>query len=150
MRVRRDISSVPLRTGNETWTRFVELVSGPGAQNLEQLKAAGGVIASIIADEVPAERPFILEGVGPQLRVYCRYGPEAIQEGENVDPLPWVPTAGDWTLHVPCDAANLEWVTAAMSKASSRIKVFDAAEAERANDTDSSENTIEVDWAVKD
>lgn len=150
MRVRRDISSIPLRSGSETWDRFVELVSGPGAQNLDQLKAAGGVIATIIADEIPAERPFVLEGVGPQLRVYCRYGPNALQEGEAVDPLTWIPTAGEWTLHVPCDAGNLGWVKAALAKISPHMKVFDAAEAERADEDGSAESTIEVDWDVKD
>jgi hypothetical protein len=150
MRIRRDISSIPLRSASETWDRFVELISGTGALDLDQLKAAGGVIASIIADELLAERPLLLEGVGPQLRVYCRYGPEAIQEGIGVDALTWTPTAGEWILHVPCDAENLNWVRAALAKTSPRVKVFDTAEADRGEDEKAPSAPIEVNWSLKD
>ena len=136
MRIRRDISSIPLRSGSETWARFVELVSGVDSNDAEHLAAAGGVIASIIADEIPADRPFLLEGVGPQLRIYCRYGAEAIQEGDDVDPLTWNPTAGDWTLYVPCDGENIGWVGNALSKISRRLKVFDVAESGAREDLD--------------
>ena len=150
MRVRRDISSVPLRTASETWDRFVELVSGAGALHLDELKMAGRVIASIIADEILAEQPLLLEGVGPQLRVYCRYNAEAIQEGADVDALTWTPTAGDWTLHVPCDADNLAWVRAAVV-AAPRIKVFDAANGDRFEEETAADSAlIEVNWNVKD
>ncbi|HTZ68275.1 MAG TPA: hypothetical protein VMB83_12595 [Roseiarcus sp.] len=150
MRIRRDISSVPLRTASETWDRFVELVSGPGALYIGELKAAGRVIATSIADEILAERPLLLEGVGPQLRVYCRYGADAIQEGTGVDALTWTPTAGEWTLHVPCDAENLAWVRAAVAK-TPRIKVFDAAEADRFEEATAADSApLEVDWNLKD
>jgi hypothetical protein len=151
MRIRRDISSVPLRTALETWDRFVQLVSGPGALYLDELKTAGPVIATIIGDELLSERPLLLEGVGPQLRVYCRYGAEAIQEGADVDPLTWTPTAGDWTLHVPCDAENLAWVKAALAK-TPRIKVFDTTEAADRFEVDKAADSapIEVNWNLKD
>lgn len=150
MRIRRDISSIPLRTASETWERFVELISGPGALYLDELKVAGRVIATIIADETLAERPLLFEGVGPQLRVYCRYGADAIQEGANVDALTWIPTAGDWTFHVPCDAENLPWVKAALAK-TPRIKVFDAAEADRFEEETAADGApIEVNWSLKD
>jgi len=151
MRIRRNISSIPLRSASETWDRIVELVSGPGARYLGQLKAAGGVIASIIADEVPAERPLLLEGVGAQLRVYCRYGAEAIQEGADVDPLIWTPTAGEWILHVPCDAENIAWVKAALAKTSPRIKAYNIAAADRAEDEKRDGSVpIEINWDMKD
>ncbi|HEV2439792.1 MAG TPA: hypothetical protein VGX97_07000 [bacterium] len=134
MRVRRDISSIPHRSSAETWQRIVDLVTGAGSKDVEQLKSAGGVIAAIIADEHPSSRPIMVEGVGPQLRVYCRYGLKAIEEGSSVDSLTWNPTAGNWTMHVPCDAENIEWVKASLAKTSPRIKVFDVAEAELVGD----------------
>ncbi len=151
MRVRRDISSIPQRSASETWQRIVDLVTRVDSTDVGQLQRAGGVMASIITDEHPSSRPILLEGVGPQLRIYCRYGLKAVEEGNSVDALTWNPTAGDWTMHVPCDADNIEWVRASLGKTSPRIKVFDVAEAERAEDDQLSAATkasgpIVVDW----
>src|SRR5688572_9689637 len=103
MRIRRDITSIPERSASETWQRIVDLVTGSDSKDGQQLKAAAGVMGSIITDEHPAKRPILLEGVGPQLRIYCRYGMDAVEDGTAVDALNWNPTAGDWTMHVPCD-----------------------------------------------
>ena len=37
-------------------------------------------------------------------------------------------------MHVPCDAENIDWVKASLSKSSPRIKVFDVDEADRAEE----------------
>lgn len=154
MRVRRDISSIPHRSASDTWQRIVDLVSGADSKDVQQLKSAGGVIASIIADEHLSLRPILLEGVGPQLRIYCRYGLKAVEEGSSVDALTWNPTAGDWTMHVPCDTDNIEWVRTSLGKTSPRIKVFDVAEDERAEDDQPSavanaRSPIVVDWNLR-
>jgi hypothetical protein len=154
MRVRRDISSIPFQSAGETWQQIIDLVTGPGSKDIEQLKAAAGVMGSIIADEHPAARAMILEGVGAQLRIYCRYGMKAVEEGGAVDALTWNPTAGDWTLHVPCDSENIEWVKASFTKTSTRIEVFDVAAADRSEEGDTnsapkSESGIIVDWDLK-
>src|SRR5258706_521465 len=132
MRVRRDVSSVPCRSATETWERIVDLVTGTDSQHVKQLTDAAGVMGSIITDEHPSSRPIMLEGVGAQLRIYCCYSMKAIEAGVSVDALTWNPTAGDWTMHVPCDGENLEWVKASLATTSSRIKGFDVADAERA------------------
>src|SRR5713226_9696583 len=124
MRIRRDISSIPHRSASETWQRIVDLVTGADSKDVDQLKRAEGVLASIITDEHPAARAIVLEGVRPQLRIYCRYGLKAVEEGSAVDALTWNPTDGDWTMHVPCDTDNIEWVRASLGKTSPRIKVF--------------------------
>jgi hypothetical protein len=134
MRIRRDIGSIPHRSASETWQHILDLVTGLGSKDVHQLQAAAGVLASIITDEHPGSRAIMIEGVGPQLRIYCRYGMKAVEEGSGVDPLTWNPTAGDWTMHVPCDAENIIWVKTSLSKSSPRIKVFDVAEADRADD----------------
>jgi len=134
VRVRRDISSIPERSAGETWQRVIELITGADSRDVEQLRTAAGVMGSLITDEHPAARPILLEGVGAQLRIYCRYGMGAVEEGKNVDALTWNPTAGDWAMHVPCDAENLEWVRQSLAKTSPRLKVFDVAEDDRAED----------------
>jgi hypothetical protein len=154
MRVRRDISSIPLQSGSETWQRIIDLVTGPGSIDVRQLKEATGIMGSIIADEHPAVRAILFEGVGPQLRIYCRYGMNAIDAGGSVDALTWNPTAGDWSVHVPCDAENIDWVQAALSKTSSRMKVFDVNTSDRADeDTDREEkgaaDELVVDWNIR-
>ena len=151
MRVRRDISSVPFQSAGETWKRIMELVTGPGSKDIGQLHAAGSVVGSIITDELPAQRAIVLEGVGPQLRIYCRFGKKAVEAGEAVDVLTWNPTAGDWTMHVPCDAENMDWVKKSLAKTSPRIRIFDVAEDERADAEDAvaatpGTNDLTVDW----
>jgi hypothetical protein len=154
MRVRRDISSIPSRSAGDTWQRIVDLVTGPGSKDVQQLKNATGVMGSIITDEHPSIRAIMLEGVGPQLRVYCRYGMKAVEEGGKVDSLTWNPTAGDWTMHVPCDERNIEWVKKSLAASSPRIKVFDVAEADRAGEEEKTAmakgtGNIVVDWNLK-
>jgi hypothetical protein len=153
MRVRRDVSAIPLRSAGETWKTLINLVSGPDSRDIHQLRNAAGVMGSIITDEHPAVRAMMIEGVGPQLRIYCRYGMKAVEEGDTVDSLTWNPTAGDWTMYVPCDAENIEWVKASLSKSSPRVKVFDVTEADRAEEEEAGAaakgSGVVVDWNVK-
>ena len=81
-----------------------------------------------------------MEGVGPQLRIYCRYGMNAIEQGSEVDPLNWNPTAGDWTMHVPCDAENIDWVKKSLVEQVARIKVFDVDDEDRAEEEQQQES----------
>ena len=153
MRVRRDISSIPHRSASETWQCIVDLVTGPGSNDVQQLKTAAGVMGSIITDEHPAKRAIMLEGAGPQLRIYLRYGMKALEEGGKVDSLTWNPTEGDWTMHVPCDDENMDWVKKSLA-ACPRIKVFDVGEEDRAEDEQESSTAkaragIVVDWNIR-
>jgi hypothetical protein len=154
MRVRRDISSIPFRSATDTWHRIINLVVGDGSKDVSQLRAAAGVMGSIITDEHPASRAIMLEGVGAQLRIYCRYGTNAVEEGAGVDALTWNPTAGDWTMDVPCDKENIDWVRESLAKSSPRIRVFDVAEADRAEQEETSaaagkSDAVVVDWNIK-
>lgn len=151
MRIRRDISSIPDRSASETWQRIIDLVTGNGSKDTQQLKAAAGVMGSIITDEHPAARPILVEGVGPQLRIYCCYGVNAIENGGKVDPLNWNPTKGDWTMHVPCDAENIDWVRKSLAGTSPRIRVFDVKDEDRAEDEQeetAAKSEIVVDWNI--
>ena len=154
MRVRRDISSIPFRSAGDTWQSIIDLVTGTGSKDVQQLKNAAGVMGSIITDQHPAARAIMLEGVGAQLRIYCRYGMKAVEEGGKVDSLTWNPTAGDWTMHVPCDRENLDWVKESFSATSPRIRVFDVEETDRAEEEETRAATksgagVVVDWNIK-
>lgn len=155
MRIRRDLSSIPLRSASETWQSIIDLISGPGSTDMEQLARSAAVTGSIITDEHPANRAIVVEGVGPQLRIYLRYGMNAVEDGADTDALTWNPTKGDWTMHVPCDADNITWVRKSLA-AYARIKVFDVAEAERSEDEDDvstaakADTGITVNWDIKD
>lgn len=154
MRVRRDVSSIPCRTASETWQRITDLITGTDSVDVGQLSAAEGVLATIITDEHLANDALVIEGVGPQLRVYCRYGLKAVEEGTAVDALTWNPTAGDWTMHVPCDTENLGWVTSSLAKSAPRIKAFDMAEGNQAEDETKATaapagSRLVVDWNFK-
>jgi hypothetical protein len=153
MRVRRDISSIPLRSASDTWQGIIDLVTGPGSKDAEQLRQAAGVMGSIITDEHPASRAIMIEGAGPQLRIYLRYGMKALEEGTKVDALTWNPTDGDWTMYVPCDEGNIEWVKKSLA-ACTRVRVFDVAETDRAEDEEDAsvtraESGIVVDWNLR-
>jgi hypothetical protein len=128
-------------------------VTGSGSKDTDQLKRAAGVMGSIITDEHPAECAIMLEGVGAQLRIYLRYGMKALEEGTKVDSLTWNPTGGDWTMHVPCDEENIAWVKQSLAGCP-RIKIFDIAEEDRAEDDETvsvskAEDSIVVDWNLK-
>ena len=43
MRVRRDISSIPFCSAGDTWQRIIDLVTGAGSKDVQQLKKAAGV-----------------------------------------------------------------------------------------------------------
>jgi hypothetical protein len=151
MRIRRDLNSIPCQTASETWHQIVALVTGPGSRDVQQLHGASGVLASIITDEHPSSRAIMIVGVGPQLRIYCRYGMKAVEKGGEADALTWNPTAGDWTMHVPCDAENIEWVKTSLAQTSPRIKVFDVAEADRAEEdtVPTKSSGVVVDWNLR-
>jgi len=154
MRVRRIVSSIPCRSASETWEEIVDLITGRGSIDVKQLKDASGVLASIITDGHPSEKAITVEGIGAQLRVYCVYGMKAVEEGKKVDSLNWNPTAGDWTMHVPCDAENISWVKSALAKSSPRIRVFDVEEEDRAAQEEATSvekraDSVTVDWELK-
>lgn len=154
MRVRRDISSIPHRSASETWQRIIDLITGADSKDTQHLDDATGVMGSIITDEHPAGRPILVEGVGAQLRIYCTYGMRAIEDGSAVDPLTWNPTAGEWTMHVPCDNENLEWVKASLAKTSPRIRAFDVEQEERSEENGAGAATkaaggIVIDWNIR-
>jgi hypothetical protein len=125
-RVRRTFAATPVRSASLTWAAIVDMVAPDGSTGRSTLTAAGGVAASLIAAEAWRAMPLIVSGTGPQLRVYCLYGEDAILgEDTNEDALSWSPTDGEWRMEVPCPPADLDWVTSAFRDVSRRIAVVD-------------------------
>jgi hypothetical protein len=125
-RIRRSFVASPVRLASVTWSTIIETVAPEGAPGRPELVALTGVAASLIAGEAWRYTPVVVSGVGPQLRIYCLHGEDAIVgDDRNEEPLTWSPTDGDWSIRIPCLSADLEWVTAAISEISPRISIDD-------------------------
>lgn len=121
--VTRTFVSVPERSASATWGAIIQLIA-PDASGVarRELDAVAGAACSCIADEVLANDPLVVYGVGPRVRIYGLYGNDAI-EGDDVNeaPLSFVPTDGDWRMSLPCLAEDLEWVQRSLKTVSSRV-----------------------------
>lgn len=119
---RRDFRSSPHRDAGETWSAIVEMLSAPGSEARLVLVDVAGIAASIIADRACSGSPIIVSCEGPQTRIYCLYDDDAIDGSDsNEDPLGYDPLKGDWTVSLPCEADDLEWVSAALARKGERI-----------------------------
>lgn len=108
----RRFASTPVRTATETWQVITEAAAPDAGAARDELSAASGTIALLIADEVTSDRPLIFSGNGPQIRIYTVHGDKAIDAVDvNESPLPVIPTNGDWTLTVPVPDDDAGWVT---------------------------------------
>ena len=121
--VARTFVSVPKRSATETWEAIVALVAPESDSPARvELSAVAGVACSCIADEVLADDPIVVYGVGPRLRVYGIYGDDALDgEGANESVLSWVPTDGDWKMSIPCLFDDLAWVQGKLARSSKRV-----------------------------
>lgn len=153
MKLRRDVAAVPLRTGAETWWTIVDLITKSDSVDSGQLDAAATVMASLLAEEHYADHPLTLKGDGHRLVIYCAYGAEALSQGTEVSPLDWNPTAKGWTLYVPCDPSDLDWVRETLKKRAPRLVVhaLDETPAELSEQTSSASTAVaafEIDWGA--
>jgi len=150
MKIRRDISATPLRSGEETWETIIDLISGADSIDVDQLEAATSIMASMISDEIYASAPLTLVGVSHRLVIYLRHGVAALEAGATVDGLDWNPTAGDWTLYAPCEAETMAWAKECLREKAPRLVLHDlgslpgedAASAQRAD----KRTPLRVEW----
>ena len=150
MKVRRDISSIPLRTAEKTWEAICDLITDDGSQDVEQLDNAASIMHSLIADELFTDIPITMTGIN-RLVIYLRYRADALEEGNDVDSLEWNPTEGDWTMYVPCDDENFDWVEKALTSRAPRLVVHRDNETPWQDDkkeASSSNESIEINWGV--
>lgn len=121
--VTRTFVSVPERSATDTWDGMVALIApDPNSPARRELTAVAGVACSCISDEVLAEDPLVVYGVGPRIRIYALYGDAAVEgDRANESALSWVPTDGGWRMSIPCLADDLEWVQGKLAKSSTRV-----------------------------
>ncbi len=150
MKVRRDISSLPLRSAEKTWEVICGLIADGGSKDTAQLDNAASVMHSLIADELFSEHPLTVTG-GHRLVIYLRYRADALEEGEAVDSLGWNATADDWTMYVPCDDENFEWVRKTLASRAPRLVIHRKGETPWDEDDKKAaalEKKMEVNWGV--
>lgn len=150
MKIRRNISSIPQRTADGTWSSIIKLITSPNSIDANQLEAARGVMTSLITDELYEEHPLALVGHSHRLVIYLFYGHDSIENGDSIDPLSWNPTAKDWKLYVPCDESNFDWAQKILSKKAPRLILHGLDEkSEEESDSEKSfanSETIKIDW----
>jgi hypothetical protein len=126
-RVRRTFVATPARSASATWNAIVDVVAPEGVAARSELLTVAGVAASLIAADAWERTAAVVFGVGPQLRIYCLYGEDAIVgDDANEDGLSWSPTEGDWSMELPCPLEDLEWVQSALADLSDRIRAVGA------------------------
>jgi len=121
--ITRLIASSPKRTASETWGLIASLLAPDqkSATRIE-LENVSGLAASSIVSEAPAEDAFVVYGNGPQVRIYCVFGEDAVSdEGIDEDPFQQTPAAGDWQLSMPCLPEDLDWMKKKLKSISTRI-----------------------------
>lgn len=139
--VSRTFRSTPHRTGADTWSAIVSLLTrGQTSDKSRELNAVVGVASSVIVDHAVANTPIVVTCSGPRTRIYGLYDDDALDESAaNESSLGFDPLEGDWRVSLPCAADDLAWVQRALKERSSRITARDAAEgisvAEGANAT---------------
>lgn len=149
MKIRRDVASVPLRSAKETWDAIIDLVSGSGTVDGDQLEDARSVMECVIADEQPGTVPIVLKGGGPRVVIYCVYNEDAMEVGLDVDKLIDVPTAGNWRLMAPCEEEDKEWMNNSLKENANRVTVYAANEPpmEEEEETAEPSSVLKVDWS---
>lgn len=144
--VARRVAATPARTATNTWSVIIKLLSKEGSTGSAELAAIEGLAASLITDEAFRNAPVTVSGSGPQVRIYCVYGEDAVDaDGVNENVLAFDATEGDWAMSLPCNAENLEWVTSELSKKSTRITARDPANESEATKTATAANAVQID-----
>lgn len=126
---KRTFRSTPHRDALETWSEITDLLTRSNQGARTELEAVAGIVSSTIADQSPSGSPIIVSCEGPQTRVFCLYNDDAIDGSDgNEDVLGYDPLKGDWSISIPCEAEDLDWVSGALAGKSDRITARDRAE----------------------
>ena len=143
----RKIAGSPIRTSSAAWDAICEIVA-PGAASHARaiLSRATGVASSSIASEVIKDRPIVVFGSGPRIRIYGLFDEDAMSgEDINEGPLPEVPTEGDWRMSIPCLDEDFDWCKREIKACAPHISVRrlddDVPDEERDS---SSNNTVRI------
>jgi len=152
--IARRVASLPERGAPATWDKVIDVLApDPGDPARDELKRVGGVAASVIAAESPAQNAMVMYGGGPRVRLYCVYGDDAItRDGVKEDPVSTSVTGPGWKLSLPCPSDDLEWTQRKLKSLSERVTARaegeDVAEDDEAGASKSAANPLAVDKAA--
>jgi hypothetical protein len=149
MKVRRDVTAVPVRSARETWSTIIDLISGKGTVDSGQLLAAASVMETVIAEEQPRSSPIVVSGCGDRLVIYCVYGEAALEAGTAIDRLTWNPTGEGWKICAPASSRDVKWMNDTLGSRASRISVYDSAlgvSEDASGSQKQATGAFEIDW----
>jgi len=150
VKFRRDVASLPVRSGMQTWDAIVDLIVSTDSIDAEQFRAARSTMSMLLSEGLYEEKPLTVVGDTHRVVVYCPYGENALAADFEVNSLGFNPTAGNWSLHVPCVPEHLEWVATKLATSAPRFVVTDFAEELPERDVlGSSDTRLVIDWTVK-
>lgn len=129
--IARKVAATPVRLATAAWQQIIDLVAPTNASARDELASVAGIASSLITEEAMKSSPIIVSGDGPQLRVYCVYGDDAI-EGSKTNEAAITDSPVDvgdaWKMSLPCPPDDLEWVRVSLKKRSARITARDMSE----------------------
>lgn len=130
-----------------TWEQIVDLLTqGNDADKKRELLSVSGIASSVIADQCPKDAAIVVTCDGPRTRIYTTYNEDAMDgAGENEDQLGFDPLAGNWAISLPCECDDLDWITNALKKHSSRITARDKGESNIEADRSTNSQTLTLD-----
>ena len=129
---RRTFRSSPHRDALTTWAAISDALTRTNSDAQQELGSVAGVASSIIADKACESSPIIVSCEGPQRRIYCLYDDDAIDGSDaNEDVLGFDPLKGDWSISLPCEPDDLDWVQSALKQKSERITARDKNETKK-------------------
>jgi len=129
---RRTFSSSPQRDALDTWGAIVALLTHTNTDARAELESVDGIAGSVIGDKACEKAPIIISCEGPQTRIYCLYDDDAVDGSDaNEDVLGFDPLKGDWSISLPCDPDDLDWVQSALKQKGKRITARDKTETQK-------------------
>jgi len=121
--IKRTVSSIPTRTASESWEMIATLLApDPNSLGRTELNKVAGAACSTIASEATKDDAITVWGSGPQIRIYCVFGDDAIaKDNINEESFQQCPTDGDWKMSIPCLEEDLEWTQKKLKSCSTRV-----------------------------
>jgi hypothetical protein len=112
----RRFASTPVRSTSQTWAAIRDVIAPDPGEARDELGAATGLMAMLIAEEATRTRPLIVSGSGPMVRIYTLHGEDALDDEPNETPLPHVPTTGSWKLALAVSDEDAKWVAGELER----------------------------------
>lgn len=140
----RKVAATPVRLATDTWQRIIDMVAPTNSDARAELAGVVGIVSALITEQAMKPSPIIVSGDGPQARIYCLYGDDAVEGSKtNEAAIPGSPVenGGDWKLSLPCPSEDLVWVRASLKKRSTRITARDMSETRLAEESEEAETS---------